>query len=129
MVNDGILFMMDYSFQKFACCLKTALGHAVPEVEILRTVVVFQRHVADDAERNERRFVNQAGLCNGATLHVYSYGLGEMFKDSSHFLARVDEPFAADGQPRLNFYALGSTAFSTSEAGALKRGGMPIICP
>ena len=90
--------------------LETAFGHAVPEIEILGSLVVLQRHVANDAERDERGLVDMAGLRDRAALHVDGHRVGEVGQYLAHLLTRVDKPFAADGQAAANLYAVDHAA-------------------
>src|SRR3712207_2321758 len=81
--------------QEGLCYAEAAIGHSAPKVEVLRCLGVFERHVADDAERDERRGIEMAGLRDGTALHVDSHRLGELLEYRLHLLLRVDKPVAA----------------------------------
>mgnify|MGYP000932477394 CR=1 FL=1 len=70
-------------------------SHFSPEVEILLCLGIFQRYIADDAEGDERRLVDVAGLGDRAALHIHRHRLREVFQDRAHLLLAVYKPFAA----------------------------------
>ena len=66
------------------------VSHASPEVEILLCLLVLQRHIADDAERDERHAIDMACLRNGAALHVHRLCFGETVEYGAHLVTTVD---------------------------------------
>ena len=63
------------SFQESLGDLEGTLSHFGPEVEVLLSLGVLERHIADDAEGDERSLVDVAGLSDGTALHVHSHSL------------------------------------------------------
>ena len=90
------------TFNKVFRHFKTTVGNALPEVVVLTGFVVFEGYVADDTERDERRLVDVADLCNRAALHVDSCCLREVVHNLLHLLTSVDKPLATDGQSSLD---------------------------
>ena len=83
------------TFQECLGDIERAFCHFCPEIEVHLRLGVLQRHIADDAEGDERRLVDVAGLGDGAALHIHGHGMRKVLQDGTHLLLAIHKPLAA----------------------------------
>ena len=71
---------------KAPCDLEATVSDTLPEVVVLAGFMVFERHITDDTEGDERCLIDMADLRNGTTLHVDRRCLREMRHYLTHLL-------------------------------------------
>ena len=84
--------------------MEGTFSHFGPEVEVLLSLGVLERHIADDAEGDERSLIDMTCLSDGTTLHVHSHSLWEMVEDGAHLLLAVYKPLSADYLSGMNLW-------------------------
>ena len=81
--------------------MERAVGHFAPEVQVLLEVLVCSRRVADDAEADERNFIEITYLGDGSRFHVYGQPFGKVFLYLVQFAAVGDKLVARADQPSV----------------------------
>ena len=123
------------SFQESLGDLEGTLSHFCPEVEVLLSLGVLERHIADDAEGDEGSLIDVTGLSNGTALHIHSHSLWEMVEDGAHLLLAVYKPLSADYLSGMNlrvdvaWIVIYRECFLYIFRWCGKGGGIPRICP
>ena len=116
--------------------MERTFSHFGPEVEVLLSLGVLERHIADDAEGDEGSLIDMAGLSDGAALHIHSHSLWKMVEDGAHLLLAVYKPLAADYLSGMNLRVDVARIVIDRECflyiysdGVAKVAGIPRICP
>ena len=94
------------AFEESLGYVERAFCHLCPEVEVHLSFGVFERHVADDAEGDERSLVDVTGLSDGTALHIHSHGMRKVLQDATHLLLAIHKPFAAHNLTGMNLRVL-----------------------